>query len=157
MSNFSKISILFVIIGLLLLAAPMVLAQDPAQSPIPTPTSGEQPPALQLPDKLPATAQEGLGQAVLLLSALGGVVASQVTDWIKKIPWLKSGEQEKIAGWLAFIITGAISILSGVALDRGMEYAVKLDTSGIWQVVLTFGPWVFAELRYRVKTFNAAA
>jgi len=157
MMKFSKIFSLVVIILLaLLLAAPAVLAQDPTQSPVPTPIS-EQPPTFELPDKLPATAQEGLQQAALLLIATGGIIASRAAESVKKIKWLKPAEQENITGWVAFLITGLFSILAGVIVDRGMEYASGVDSSGLWKLIITIGPWVFAEIRYRAIAFNKPA
>ena len=152
----SKIFSLAVIISLaLLLAAPAVLAQDPTQSPVPTPAS-EQPPTLELPDKLPATAQEGLQQAAVLLVALGGIIAGRATESIKKVKWLKPAEQKNVSGWVAFLIAGFFSILAGVIIDRGMEYASGVDSSGLWKLIVTVGPWVFAEIRYRLITLSPA-
>lgn len=102
-------------------------------------------------EQLPETAVEALALAVTFLAAFGGIAASVVVDAIKAIPWLNDGEKSKLGGWLAGIVTGFFSIAAGIGAERLAEYAAQLDISGLWQVIVWFGPWAFAELRYRKK------
>lgn len=102
-------------------------------------------------EQLPETAAGASVLAATFLAAFGGIAASVVTDAVKALPWLKDGEKSKLSGWLAGIVTGFFSLAAGIGADRLAEYATGLDTSGLWQVIVWFGPWLFAEARYRFK------
>lgn len=101
---------------------------------------------------LPDTAEQGLGMAALILTAFGGMVASMATDWLKSRGWRWLNDDiyiSKINGWVSQFITGLFSILAGIMINELAKYAIDLDSTGIWHVVLVFGPWIVAEIRHR--------
>lgn len=99
---------------------------------------------------LPGTATEAVNLAALVLAAFGGLAASMVTDLLKQqLPWLSKENREKIGRWLTQGIAGLLGILIGLGLDYAAVYAADMDRTGIWKVVIIFGPPLFAEMRHR--------
>jgi hypothetical protein len=132
-----KFVVVFVILTFMMMIPAVALAQDGGP--------------------LPETATQGLALAATMLAAFGGLLASMATDWLKsrKWKWLTADDQTKIQGWIAAFVTGVFSIAAGLLLNYGAKFAADLDTTGVWQVILTVGPWLFAEIRYRWRASAA--
>jgi len=116
-----KSSLVFVLVfTLLVLAAPVVLAQD-------------QPPA-------PTTATEALNQVPYWIAwlgiLLGGLLGSAVVNALKKTTWLSKENREEVGRWMTQLVAIIASILSGLFVSYGsqyvMVYAAKIDALGLW-------------------------
>lgn len=109
------IKTILVAIAVLLVAPIIVLAQDV---------------------DLPQTAVETLGLLSVLLAAGGGLLAGAVTDWIKSWSFLTGEQKEEIGGAAAKLIAAATSAGIGLTVGFLMPYAIELDTSGGYAIIL---------------------
>lgn len=136
-----KLDKVMVILALLLvfvtLLTPVALAQN------------DNPPA-QIPD----TAKQAVEQAAVILALFAGVVASYVTDWIKKIPYLAGPDKEKLGGAVAELIIIVVSIGAGYLTTFLNQYAGQVDNSGLWRMIQMFLPLVVAEARFQLVKYR---
>lgn len=114
---------LFLALGVLLLAAPVVLAQE---------GSGD----VTLPD----TAAGGVDTLALFLAGLAGLLASAITDAIKRLPFLRDEEKTAISGPTADLVAVLVSVGSAYIVAYLSQLAGFLDESGLWQVILFSWP-----------------
>lgn len=146
-------TLLFALIIFILLALP-VMAQDPTAEPTLQPTAeptidvtAEPEPVVpppfptEIPEVLPETAAKGLDLLALAVGALAGLIGKYLTNAIKDAPFLSDGDKSKISGPAAALLAGVVSILMGYLLSMGGVAANFLDSSGVWQVLVTAWPW----------------
>jgi hypothetical protein len=91
-------------------------------------------------DAPPATAAEGVQWLAVGLAAAAGLLASALTDALKRIPWLTDGDKSKISGPLADLVAALVSVGSAYLLGYLGQVAGFLDQSGLWQVVIFAWP-----------------
>jgi hypothetical protein len=108
------------------------------------------------PVELPDTAVNALNLAALVVAALGGYLGSLMTDVLKKLPWLSKENRDKAGRWLAQGVAGGASILAAAMLDHLLRYAMDLDSTGLWQVIIYFGAPIFAEILHRWRKAGQA-
>lgn len=148
---------LFLIVLLLLIICPgtVAYAQDPTAEPAIEPTAqptaeptGEAtvvPPPfpVEIPENLPDTAAEGVDILALALGALAGLLSKYLTNAIKDAPFLSDENKSKISGPAAIFLAAVVSVVTGYILSMAGVAANFLDSSGVWQVLLTAWPWAY--------------
>lgn len=138
---------------ILLLSLPLpALAQDPTAEPtieatavpdvtiLPDPVVPP-PFPVEIPDELPDTALKGVDILAVMLGALAGLIAKYLTNAIKALPFLTEGDKDKITGPAATALAAVVSVAVGYILAYAGVAANFLDTSGVWQVLVTAWPW----------------
>jgi len=91
---------------------------------------------------LPETAIEAVELAALMLAALGasagGYVGNLLMDYLKhSTPWLPKEEREAMGRGVTRIIALVLAEVGAVFSVLVMDYAVKLDETGLWGSLVT--------------------
>lgn len=106
---------------------------------------------VEIPEVLPETAAKGVDVLALALGALAGLVSKYLTNGIKSLPFLTDEDRSKVTGPAAILLAGVVSIVTGYVLSYAGVAANFLDSSGVWQVILTAWPWAFKFYHDSVK------
>lgn len=140
-------TLFFVVLILLLLCPGVVSAQDPtaepATGPVAEATIVPPPFPVDIPEVLPNTAAEGVDFLALGLGALAGLIGKYLTNAIKDAPFLNNEDKSKIGRPSAILLAAIISVATGYILSIAGVAANFLDTSGVWQVLITVWPWAY--------------
>lgn len=105
---------------------------------------------------LPAFAQNSQTQDALsleimaLLASLAGLLSSAVVDASKRLPFLSEGEQSKLAGPMAQLVSVIIGIASGYLIAFVGQQIGLIEDDNLKALVITVGAPIVAELRYRL-------
>lgn len=102
--------------------------------------------------QIPPTAVNALGLVATMVAAFGGIIASQLTDIIRNLTGLKDEEKAQLSELVSPFIVGLLSVGAGIGFDRLLPAAGYLDDTGLWRLVVVFGPLVFAEIRHRWRS-----
>ena len=124
----------------------LVMAQEPTAEPTTSPTMQpiEPPPfPVEVPETLPETAAQGVDVLALAFGALAGLIGKYLTNGIKALPFLSEGEKSKLDGSASIFLAAVVSIATGYALSYAGVAANWLDSSGVWQVLVTAWPWAY--------------
>lgn len=126
------------------LASP-VLAQDPPDSPVATPTpiiNPDNPPESPGPlTEVPKTAQEAFDWLVLTVAAIFasfvGLIQTSIVDFLKnRVPWLNPEARQRISKGVARILYIAFNLVVGVLVSLALPYVGGLDKTGVWGALL---------------------
>lgn len=94
-----------------------------------------------IPEVLPETAAKGVDILALGLGALAGLITKYLTNALKAAPFLNEGDKSKLSGGGAVFLAAIVSVVTGYVLSYAGVAANFLDTSGVWQVLVTAWPW----------------
>lgn len=97
----------------------------------------------EIPAVLPETAAKGVDVLALALGALAGLVSKYLTNGIKNLPFLTNEDKEKIGGPAAIALAAVVSVVTAYVLSYAGVAANFLDSSGVWQVLVTAWPWAY--------------
>lgn len=138
--------ILLTVLFLLTFGVVVVFAQDPTAEPEATAEATAEPIVpppfpTEIPEVLPETAAKGVDVLAVMIGALAGLVGKHLTNAIKGASFFSDGDKSKIGGPAAILLAAIVSVLTGYALSYAGVAANFLDTSGVWQVLVTAWPW----------------
>lgn len=139
-----KTLIVLLTVLLLFVLPAIALAQEPTAEATPNvATDPVVPPPFptEIPEVLPETAAKGVDILALALGALAGLVSKYLTNALKAAPFLSEGDRSKIGGPAAILLAAVVSVATGYVLSYAGVAANFLDTSGVWQVLVTAWPW----------------
>ena len=105
---------------------------------------------------IPDSAVGALNELSILLAMALGVLVSWLWDYLKpKVQWMNPEGQDQLN---RLLIRGSLAlsgILAGLVVDYGIEYALDLDSTGLWasirSLILVIGPPLFSEVQYRLQ------
>lgn len=143
-----KILIVLLTVFLLFTVPYVALAQEPTAEPTIQPTAEPTAEAIvpppfptEIPEVLPETADKGVDVLAVMLGALAGLIGKYLTNAVKSLPFLTDEDKSKISGPAAIALAAVVSVVTGYVLSYAGVAANFLDTSGVWQVLVTAWPW----------------
>lgn len=92
-------------------------------------------------------------ELITALTVFAGLVGSMAAEAVKKVAWLKEEDRSSIGGWVAQLVTGVITIGAGYLVTLLAQGIGQVENPEVSRLVVIFGAWGVAELRYQLARF----